>query len=464
MGDPEVTELHYDSRRVRPGSLFFALQGEHYDGHDFVPQAVRRGAVAVASQRPAPQSWPLPWIQADSIRPYMALAAHEFFGRPSEEMELAGITGTNGKTTTAYLVHSVLSQAQSALLTGTVQTIIGGEATPSERTTAEAVDLQKLLRRAADAGCRRGAVEVSSHALALYRPFRCSFPVAVFTNFSQDHLDFHGDMEAYFQAKSLLFQPDYNPGLRFAVVNADDPAGDRLPIPASVRVDRFSLNRPADAVPEKLEEGLEGLKMSVRLGEKRLEVSSPLVGRHNAQNILAAVLACRRLGVEAGQIAAGVAALRAVPGRFERVELERPFGVFVDYAHTPQALENVLQLSRRVAPGRVICVFGCGGDRDRSKRPLMGEIAGRLADLAIITSDNPRSEDPEAITREVESGVAASADSRTVVDRREAIALAIRQARPGDLVLIAGKGHEHYQEVAGRKLPFDDRRVAGEVS
>ncbi len=463
MIDPEVFELHYDSRQVQPGSLFFALRGEHSDGHRFIPQALASGAVAVASEQPAAQPLAFPWIQVESIRPYMALAAHEFYGRPSEEIDLIGITGTNGKTTTAYLVHSILGDMGPALLTGTVQTIMGTETKPSARTTPEAVDLQKTLREAVDRGCRRGVMEVSSHALAFYRTFRCSFPIAVFTNLSQDHLDFHGDMEGYFRSKCLLFQSDYNPALRAAVLNADDPASGRIPVPVSVPSVRFSLEPGVEAFPEKLRGSLQGLEMTLCLRGERVQLSSPLVGRHNAQNILAAALACRELGVETERIAHGIGRLAAVPGRFERVDLGKPFGVFVDYAHTPHALENVLGLCREIAPGRVICVFGCGGDRDRSKRPRMGAVAARLADIVIVTSDNPRSEDPAAIMQEIRAGIPASANSRSVEKRRDAIALALQTARDGDLVLIAGKGHETYQEISGQKLPFDDRMVAREV-
>ncbi len=462
--NPDILELHYDSRQVEPGSLFFAFRGEKSDGHDFLPQACRRGAVAIASERPATHPLALPWIQVEAIRPYMALAAHEFHGRASGELDLIGITGTNGKTTTAYLVHSILGSESPALLVGTVQTVIGSRATASQRTTPEATDLQRLLRRAVGRGCRWGALEVSSHALAQYRTYQCRFPIAVFTNLSQDHLDFHGSMEAYLRAKSLLFQHDYNPGLKTAVLNADDPASGRIPIPATVSVKRFSLEPGADAYPEILEESWRGLTMVVRLEGERVEISSPLVGRHNCQNILAAVLACRQLGLEADRIARGVARLASVPGRFERVDLDKPFGVFVDYAHTPDALENLLRLSRQITQGRVLCVFGCGGDRDRSKRSLMGQVASRLADSIFLTSDNPRGEDPHTIIEEIRAGVADSSDCRVLADRREAIAAALEAARPGDVVLIAGKGHETYQEIAGRKLEFDDRRVAREVS
>ncbi len=464
VSDPEILDLHYDSRRVGPGSLFFALEGEHSDGHDFVGQALAGGAAAVASRRPAPQPPPCPWVQAAEIRPYLALAAHEFFEQPSRELELIGVTGTNGKTTTTYLIHSILGLEEPSLLMGTVQTVVGAQRWDSERTTPEAADLQRILRRAVEAGCRRGTLEVSSHALAFHRAYLCAFPVAVFTNFSQDHLDFHGSMEAYFEAKSLLFSHGYNPALRVAVLNGDDAACARLPLPETVRVRRFSLQPGADAFPRRLEADLDGVRMEVELHGERLELASPLVGRHNAENVLAAVLACRQLGVPAQQLARGVSELAAVPGRFERVQLPVPLHVFVDYAHTPHALENVLRLCRQVAGGRVICVFGCGGDRDRSKRPLMGRVAAELADLSIVTSDNPRSEPPEAIVREIRDGMPAAADARSVVDRREAIALALHEAAEGDLVLIAGKGHETYQQIGGRTLPFDDRRVAREVA
>ncbi len=459
----EVKGLEYDSRRVQPSSLFFAVRGAVEDGHRFIPQALKQGAGAVISELPSPDPFPVPWVQAGEIRPYMAMLANEFHCHPSRDLNLVGITGTNGKTTTAYLLHSILEQDAPSLMLGTVSTILAGEETTSVRTTPEAIDIQQFLARARDLGCRHGVVEVSSHALQFHRVYECFFPVAVFTNLSQDHLDFHPSMEDYFQAKSRLFQRNHNPGLELAVLNGDDQRVARLRPSSGVRVTTFGLSSDCRVRPIRQQLSIEGIKTELDLDGERITLSSPLVGIHNLYNLMAAATAAREVGISADQIERGVARLANVPGRFERVSLDATFSLFVDYAHTPEALANILNLARQVTPGRVICLFGCGGDRDRSKRPLMGEVALRLADHVVVTSDNPRSEDPVAIVAEIEEGMAQD-HSRwcSVVDRRKAIARALSLADPGDLVLLAGKGHETYQEIEGQKLDFDDRQVARE--
>lgn len=460
----EIEWLEYDSRKVRPHSIFFAVEGERADGHDYVDSALQRGAAAVVSERTAPGSFPAPWIRVSDVRAYMAIMADEFYGSPSREIPLIGVTGTNGKTTTAFVIHSILACSKPALLMGTVKTLLGDLEAEAVRTTPEAIDLQRTLREAVERGCRHGVVEVSSHALFLKRVYRCRFPVAVFTNLSQDHLDFHGDMEAYFQAKRLLFQRRCNPGLRHAVVNGDDPYSARIGLPPEVEATRFGFSTECDVYPIEHGTSVDGSRLRLRFFDRELELTTALAGDHNCLNVMAAAAACRRLGLSDRRIAEGVASLAAVPGRFERVPLNAPFAVFVDYAHTPDALSNALRLARSLCRGRLICVFGCGGDRDRAKRPLMGRTAVLLSDYAVVTSDNPRSEPPLRIIEEIQAGIPKQASNwETEADRRAALARALRMARNGDLVLVAGKGHETYQEIAGEKIHFDDREVVREV-
>ncbi len=462
--NPEIEWLDYDSRRIRPQSIFFAVQGEFADGHDYLEAALENGAVAVASERPAPGGFPTPWIRTSEVRAYMALIANEFHGRPSERVQLIGVTGTNGKTTTSYLIHSILQRRGPALLMGTIKTVIGSQEWESERTTPEAIDIQRVLAEAWQRGCQTGVLEVSSHALSYRRVYDCRFPVAVFTNLTQDHLDFHGTMEEYFQSKRLLFQASFNPGIRHAVLNGDDPYSRRIDPSPQVTETRFGFSPDCDVHPLESSVSVEGTRMRLRFFDRELSVASRLVGQHNCYNLMAAAAACSRAGIPDPEIVAGLELLSAVPGRFERIDADTPFSIFVDYAHTPDALANVLRLARSVCPGRLICVFGCGGDRDRSKRPKMGRVAVEGADLAIVTSDNPRSEPPDRIIDEIVAGMpSGAANWESIVSRRAAIARAVALARPLDLVLLAGKGHETYQETEGRKIHFDDRQVVREV-
>ena len=438
----EVLDLAYDTRAVVPGSVFFCYAGAHVDRHDLAGDAVAKGAVALVVERRVDVA--VPQIVVADARAAMAVAADELYGRPTEELEVAGVTGTAGKTTTAFLLHAILDAAgRRPGLLSTVENRIGDERVAAVRTTAEAIDLQRSFRAMLDAGNRSCAMEATSHGSELRRLDRVRFAVLAFTNLSQDHLDLHGTMESYFQAKRRLFAPGAP-----AVVNVDDAWGRRL------AAELTATHADGDTVTF-------GLGGGAEIGPEALHgVHLKLPGRHNAANALAALAAARVLGVERDAIVRGLERVAGVPGRMERVDAGQPFAVVVDYAHKPDALEQVLRAARSLDEGRVICVFGCGGDRDREKRPVMGKIAADLADVAIVTSDNPRSEDPDAIIGEI---VAGASGLEVEPDRRAAIELAIERARAGDVVVIAGKGHEQGQEIGARKLPFDDRAIAREA-
>lgn len=431
----EVRDLAYDARAVTPGALFFAVPGEHADGHDFAGAAVEAGAAAVVVERDL--ELPVPQIVVADSRAAMAPAADVFFGEPTSELEVVGVTGTSGKTTTSFLLFAILAAAgRRPGLLGTVEARVGGERRGVVRTTPEAIDLQRLFREMLDAGDRSCAMEASSHASVLHRLDRVRFAVLVFTNLSHDHLDFHGDLESYFAAKRRLFFAEPRP---LAVVNGGDEYGRRL------------AHELPDAVSFSVDDGsaLAGIDLKLR-------------GRFNLENALAALYAARALGVGDDAIKRGLESVRGVPGRFESVDVGQPFHVIVDYAHKPDALANVLRAARELADGkRVIVVVGAGGDRDRAKRAPMGRLASELADLAIVTSDNPRSEDPETIAAEIMTGANGAAEVE--LDRGAAIARAVGLARAGDVVLIAGKGAEQGQEFADRTVPFDDRETAKEA-
>jgi UDP-N-acetylmuramoyl-L-alanyl-D-glutamate--2,6-diaminopimelate ligase len=441
VGEPavEIADLAYDSRAVRPGTLFFCVPGERADGHEFATRAVEDGAAALVVAHPV--SARAPQIVVTDVREAMARAAAEFFGRPTEQLEIAGVTGTNGKTTTSFLLHSILEAAgRKPGLLGTIESRVGSERRPAIRTTPEAIDLQRTFREMLDAGNLSAALEATSHGSEQKRLLDVRFAVLVFTNLSQDHLDFHGSMEAYFQAKRRLFVE----GLPPAAVNVGDPYGRRL----ADELRGLGGTLATFGHEEDMKPGALGIKTNLR-------------GRFNVENILGSIAAGRLLGIDDATIIAGIENLDGVPGRFESVDEGQPFSVIVDYAHTPEALENVLLAARGLDAGRVLCVFGCGGDRDRGKRPVMGRIAGQLADVAIVTSDNPRSEDPRAIIDEIVAGAEGGLEIEP--DRREAIVRAVEEAKPGDVVLIAGKGHEQGQQFRDRTVPFDDREVAREA-
>src|SRR6266540_6292389 len=425
----EISELAYDAREVPPGALFFCISGDRVDGHEFAPQAVEAGAVALVVERPLELN--VPQVVVPSVRAAMPRAAVEFFGNPTAELQVIGITGTNGKTTTAYLLRAILEAAgRGTGFLSNIERRVGGETRPVVLNTPESTDLQRLFREMLAAGDDACVMEATSIASSKGRLEGTRFAVLVFTNLTQDHLDFHGTMEEYFESKRRLFAQAAR-----AVVNVGDEYGERL------------ASELPGAITFRPEEGLGGVNLR-------------LPGRFNVENALAAAAAARALGIGEDAIKQGIEAVDRVPGRFDRVDEGQPFMVFVDYAHTPGALETALETARELGRGgRVICVFGAGGDRDRAKRPLMGQVVAELADISFVTSDNPRSEDPAAIAAEVVDGL----DLEVELDRRRAIERALESARPGDVVVIAGKGHERGQEIGGRKLPFDDRQVAREA-
>jgi UDP-N-acetylmuramoyl-L-alanyl-D-glutamate--2,6-diaminopimelate ligase len=454
----EVKDLAYDSRKVEPGTLFFCVVGEKADGHEFGPRAVEEGAAALVVEREMTEL-EVPQVVVRDSRAAMAPAAARFNGDPTAELRVVGVTGTNGKTTTAFLVREILRAADySCGLLGTVKQIVGGVEKEVERTTPEAIELQKTFRQMLEGGDEACAMEVSSHAMTLHRADAIHFEVAIFTNLTQDHLDFHADMEDYFLAKRKLFEAE---GTKVRIVNVDDPYGRRLA--SEFECLTFSAEG-AEADYSAREVAFDASGASFAVGELQLRTGLP--GHFNVANALGALAAAEAMGVGPEIAVAGLAKAARVPGRFEPIDEGQGFSVLVDYAHTPDSLENVLRAARRLTAGKLISVFGAGGDRDRDKRPKMGRAAAELSDLAVITSDNPRSEDPEAIVAEVAGGAEGfpdAAELEVVLDRREAIALALGRAEPGDTVVIAGKGHEQGQEFeGGRKVPFDDREVARE--
>jgi UDP-N-acetylmuramoyl-L-alanyl-D-glutamate--2,6-diaminopimelate ligase len=459
--DVRVTGLAFDNREVTPGTLFFCVPGLTRDGHDFAQDAVDRGAAALVVQRPLGLG--VPEVLVGDVRAAMARAAARYFGDPTASLLVAGVTGTNGKTTTAFLLRELLEAGgRPTGLLGTVKSVIGGREQPTVRTTPEAIELQRTFREMLGAGDEACAMEVSSHALdeRMRRADGIRFAVAIFTNLTQDHLDFHPDMEAYFQAKRRLFTSPLT-GVR--VVNVEDEYGRRLAeeFPDAVTV---AIDAPADYRAPDVRFGPSGSEFTAHTPDGAFATRIPMPGRFNVLNALSAWAAARALGVPAEALAAALPGASRVPGRFEPVDEGQPFAVLVDYSHTPDSLENALRAARELASGRVIVVFGAGGDRDRGKRPLMGEIAARLADVALVTSDNPRSEEPAAIVAEILAGVPEPEGVETDVDRRASIQRAMTLAEAGDVVLIAGKGHEQGQELAGgRKEPFDDVAVAREA-
>jgi UDP-N-acetylmuramoyl-L-alanyl-D-glutamate--2,6-diaminopimelate ligase len=469
-GDPrtEIASVTHDSRAVGPGDLFCCVVGSTSDGHDHAPAAVAAGAAALLVERLLGLAVGAE-VRVASVRAAMGPVADAAWGRPSTKLAVLGVTGTNGKTTTTYLLENV---ARAAGITpgviGTIGTRIAGVAVPGERTTPEATELQALLARMVDAGVGLAAIEVSSHALVMHRVDGTRFAAACFTNLSHDHLDFHADLDEYFEAKALLFDPARTDA---AAANLDDPHGAeiaRRAEAAGLAVLGFGLDSADAAVrAEGLVAAGGGNRFRLVTPYGSADVRSPLVGRFNASNALAAAATALAAGLDVGSVAAGLSAPLVVPGRMERVEAGQPFAVVVDYAHTPDGLEQVLRAARPLVgtepePGRLVVVFGCGGDRDRAKRPEMGRVAASRADTVIVTSDNPRSEDPMAIISEVLAGIPAGVEPLVIGDRREAIAAALTGRRPGDVVIVAGKGHEQGQTAGGVTVPFDDRVVARE--
>ncbi len=463
--DVEVRGIAYDSRQVQEGDLFVAIKGEKTDGARFIDQAIRLGAAAVASES-FPEFKPtLACLTIPDARKFLAEAAGVFYHDPSAKLKLVGITGTNGKTTTSYLMNALFKHAAiPSCLIGTIGMKIGDRDFPSKHTTPEASDIMKFLSLALTEGCTHGAMEVSSHSLALKRVFGAKFAVGVFMNLTQDHLDYHKDMENYFQAKGLLFSHENDNRIESAVINMDDSYGERLAHQAAGSVMRFGFNRSAEIHVVEFQSQADGSELTLATPAGEIDFRLQLIGRPNAYNIMAATGAALCLGMNPNQIRQGIESLKGVPGRLELVHMGQDYSVIVDYAHSPDALENLLKIVAQLPHSRIITVFGCGGDRDRTKRPIMGEIATTLSDFVLATSDNPRSEDPLEILKEIEPGLrCGSASYKITPDRREAIETAIDLAIQGDILVIAGKGHEDYQIIGNSVLPFDDRQVAGEL-
>ena len=464
-----VSALEYDSRRSVPGSLFFAFPGAKADGREFARVAVEQGAIAVLSELPAPAGFAGPWIQVEHGRKALAQSARNFYGAPDARLGITAITGTNGKTTTAFLTDAILRHAGcvTAIL-GTIEYRLGPTVLPAVNTTPESLDLYRIFVEMLEIGGTHVTMEVSSHALALGRVYGVNFRTAVFTNLTRDHLDFHLTMDAYFAAKQLLFTPEGAPPPLWAVLNHDDAYGRRVQPAPETQVIRYGFDEGADlrAVDMRTDvhKDFDGLHFCIEHAGERIPIASPMLGRINVYNILAACGAALSYGLDWKTIQEGIAACPAVPGRFERVDAGQPFLVVVDYAHTDDALRNAIAVARGLNPKRVITLFGCGGDRDRSKRPLMGAAAAEASDFVVLTSDNPRSEDPLGIMNDAMVGLRRfDTPHLAEPDREKAIRAALCQAAPGDIVILAGKGHEPYQVLKDRTIAFDDRKIAREI-
>ena len=482
--DEVIQSIHYDSRTVTPGGLFVAIQGQRLDGHAYIEEAIEKGAVAIMTEHEWSKPSSVSVVQVENARLGLAALSSAFYGEPHREVRMIGITGTNGKTTTAYLVESILNAAGlEPGVIGTINYRFGGRSFPNPVTTPESLDLMRLLRRMADNGSTHVVLEVSSHGLDLHRVAYCEFDVGVFTNLSRDHLDYHHDMETYWRCKKELCVGRLGVGSKQgqakAVINWDDPRGKELFDEVAVPCLRIGFAQACEIRAQDVKLSIDSTSGSVHTPQGAFAFTSPLVGTHNVYNILTATGVAVALGLPLGTIQKGIEALEGVPGRLQAVPNDLGLFVFVDYAHTPDALENVLGVLKGLTPGRLITVFGCGGDRDREKRPMMGQAAGRLSDLAVLTSDNPRTESPEAILADVVKGTAVAQSHRydpdalkegfeaggyvVVSDRKTAIALGLRSARSGDTVVIAGKGHETYQILGETTIPFDDREEARAV-
>ena len=470
-GNANVRGVEYDSRQVKPGDAFVAMRGESSDGNRFIDNAVAAGAVAIITDSAAePARHGVAWVQVSHGRRALARLSANFYRRPAEKLAITGITGTNGKSTTAFLVESILTAAgRKSALVGTIEYHIAGKVLPAPHTTPEALELNRMLAEALTHGATEAVMEASSHALAQQRVFGIPFDVAVFTNLTRDHLDYHHTMEEYFASKEALFEGCGTDPPRAAVINMDDEYGRKL-----ISISRSRRSRvltyglvEGDLHAENVQLTSRGTRFDLIMPGDRLALFSPLIGKVNVYNMLAAAGAAFARGSSREAIVKGLGNLVRVPGRFERVDCGQPFTVVVDYAHTDDALRNLTSLARefvRPGKGRVITLFGCGGDRDRAKRPLMGEVAGRGSDFVVLTSDNPRTEDPLAIINDARVGLQRSGSQYKVEpDRRKAIALAVSEAGPGDIVLLAGKGHEKVQVSREGSLPFDDVEVARQV-
>lgn len=461
--DPEVTGVVCDSRHVRPGYLFVAIPGVKQDGWSFVEDAVERGAAVIVSESDGKLRKDVTHLRVPDARLALARLASAFNGEPTDRLQTVGVTGTNGKTTTAYMIRSILAaDGRNPGLIGTVEYVIGARAIPASRTTPDAPTLQALFAQMVTAGCRTAVMEVSSHALIQKRTVGVDFDVGIFTNLTRDHLDYHKTMEDYFEAKALLFR-GLGKGKKHAVavLNADDVWGEQLARLPDLTADvlTYGLSPEAMVRAEDVELGPGGSTFHVKTTWGNAQVATKLMGRFNVYNALAAIAACSAMGTDLQTIVTAMASMTSVPGRLEEIRTGKGFQVFVDYAHTDDALTHVLRTLREITRGRLIVVFGCGGNRDRTKRPVMGQVAATMADYSILTSDNPRNEDPAQILAEIRVGFGQATNVEVLEDRAEAIQKAVAMAAKGDVVLIAGKGHENFQEFAGRSIPFDDRQV-----
>lgn len=457
-GQAEVTGLTCDSRKVSPGDLYFCLPGLRVDGHSFAQQAADKGAAALVVERKLPVE--LPQVLVEDARAAMSYMAQCFYGYPARGMRGVGITGTKGKTTTSFLVREIARHAGYKVgLMGTVCTSIGDKEEPASLTTPDPIDVQSLLARMRDAGCDFYVMEVSAHALDLRKLVGMQFDQGVFTNFSQDHLDYFGTMETYRKAKEKFFTPFY---LKHAVVNADDEAAPHML--GKVETTTFGVSKPADAYANDIEIHESGVSFVLSWKDVRIPLHLHISGIFNVYNSMAAAVACLEMGMDPEKVKEGLEAVTVVPGRIEPLPTHTPYRVILDYAHSPASLESILKTIREFTRGRLICLFGCGGGRDKEKRPIMGEISGRLADFSILTSDNPRLEQPMDILSAIEAGIKPTGAPYVVIEnRREAIRYAMQMGQPGDVIVLAGKGHETYQDIGGQKLPFDEKVVVREL-
>jgi len=470
-GDAEISSVEYDSRKIQPGSLFLAMRGESTDGNRYITQAIEKGAIAVVSDNPQFRpSKELAYAIVPHGRRALAQISSNFYGHPARKLKITGVTGTNGKTTTTFLIESFLrASGHTSALLGTIEYHIGDKILPSPHTTPESLEINKFLAEAVSRGATEVVMEVSSHALEQGRVWGIAYDVAIFTNLTRDHLDYHKTMDKYFEAKAMLFRGCGAPPPRISIINVDDEFGRRLVESSSrtgSKVIRYGIRENGDARAESIEYSATGTRFRLQYGGVTIDCRSKLVGEVNVYNVMAAALAALERGCAVAQIERSVEKFQRVSGRFESVAAGQPFTVIVDYAHTDDALRNLIRIARnmlktQVTKGRIITLFGCGGDRDRTKRPLMGRAAGEGSDFVVLTSDNPRSEEPMAIINEAKTGLEQTRTRFTVEpERAKAIRLAVREAQPGDIVLIAGKGHEKYQITREGTFPFDDVEVA----
>ncbi|MGI6538173.1 MAG: UDP-N-acetylmuramoyl-L-alanyl-D-glutamate--2,6-diaminopimelate ligase [Caldicoprobacterales bacterium] len=456
----EISGIYYDSRQVKGGSLFFCIEGYRADGHDYAASAVEKGAAAVVLRKDIPLPEGVTKVFVPDTRKAMGLIASALYGKPSEDLLLFGVTGTNGKTTTTYMIKSILEQAgKKTGLIGTIANMIGSRMIPAERTTPESPDLQKLMRDMVNEKVNAAVMEVSSHSLALHRVIGCTYDIGIFTNLTQDHLDFHGTFENYLAAKKKLFEQS-----RLAIINVDDESGREILKDLECQYFTYGIYKPADIYARDIEIMVDGVSFNLHILGGKISIVLSIPGIFSVYNALAAAAACYAAGISLKDIQKGLTSIKGVPGRFETLDTGTGFSIILDYAHTPDGLENILKTARGLTDGRLVTLFGCGGDRDAAKRPMMGEVAGRYSDLCIITSDNPRYEDPVKIIEDILPGIAKThCPYKVIVDRREAIEYAIKNARENDLIILAGKGHETYQIIKGDTYPFDEKEIVAQI-